>query len=195
MDGASPLQQAVLWAQLVFYAVTAIGLPVAGIFGLVKYRLYRANRPFISISLNASSRPCSAEHVQIGVTANLYNGSRVLAKVDSLEWECRAIAQYDPEDVDEKITEYFSESDGLAKEESGSSEFPWNVQRRIRKTDLNIEVEPNESSHENATFIVPSYCTAVQIRLFLETMKDNTRGWTAVIYHDTDHLTGEGDEQ
>lgn len=194
MDSAGLLNHAVLWGQLAFYAFTAIGLLVAGILGVVKYRLFRANRPFISISLNASSRPCSAEHVQIGVTANLYNGSRVLARVDSLEWECRAIAGYDSEDVDEKITEYFSESDGLARSESGSSEFPWNVQRRIRKSDLKIEVEPNESSHENATFIVPSYCTAVQIRLFLETMKDNTRGWTAVIYHDTDHLTGEGDE-
>ena len=190
MDTVSSLQQAVLWAQLAFYAVTAIGLPVAGVFGLVKYRLYRANRPFISISLNASSRPCSPEHIQIGVTANLYNGSRVLAKVDSLEWECRAIAHYDSEDVVGKIAEYFSESGASVKEESGSSEFPWNVQQRIRKTDLDIEVEPNESSHENATFIVPSYCIAVQIRLFLETMKDNTRGWTAVIYHDTNHLTG-----
>lgn len=191
MENADPLHQAVLWAQILFYIVTAIGLLAAGIFGLVKYRLYRANRPFINISLNASSRPCSPEHIQIGVTASLYNGSRVLAKVDSLEWECRAIAQYNSEDVDEKIVEYFSESDGLAREESSSSEFPWNVQQRIRKTDLKIEVEPNESSHENATFIVPSYCAAVQIRLFMETMKDNTRGWTAVIYHDTTHLTGE----
>ena len=178
------------WAQFAFYIITAVGLPIAGIFGFVKYRLYRENLPSISISLNASSRPCSTDHIQIGVTANLYNGSKVLAKVDSLEWECRAIAQYNPEDIADKMGEYFNQPDRQARVESGSSEFPWNVQQRIRKTKLNIEVEPNESSHENATFVVPNYCTAVQIRLFLEAMKDNTRGWTAVIYHDTNHQTG-----
>ena len=50
---------------------------------------------------------------------------------------------------------------------------------------LDIAIEPNETSHDSVTFVVPTYCTAVQIRLFIPTRRKNDMGWTAVIYHDT----------
>ena len=69
--------------------------------------------------------------------------------------------------------------------EYGNSDFPWNLQQRITKKGLAIAIEPNETSHDSVTFVVPSYCTAVQIRLFIPTKRKNDMGWTAVIYHDT----------
>lgn len=152
---------------------------------MVKYRLFRSGRPFISVTLEASSRPCSAEHIQVGVIAKLYNGSKVLEKADVLEWECRGLATYGDAEIGKKIAEYFNSNDGRARCESGHSEFPWNVQQRITENDMAIEIEPNETSHDNATFVVPWYCTAVQIRLFIPITKGNEIGWTAVIYHDT----------
>lgn len=185
MDGATltPLQQAALWAQIFFYAITAVSIAAAGLLGIIKYRLFRFGRPFITVTLEVSSRPCSASHTQVGVTGKLYNGSRVLAKADVLEWECRGLATYQDEAIDEKIVEYFDSRGGYSRVETGNSEFPWNVQQRITKTDLDIAIEPNETSNDNVTFIVPYYCTAVQIRLFIPGPGKEDWGWTAVAYH------------
>jgi hypothetical protein len=191
VESLSWLQQAALSAQAVFYGVTVVGLLLTALFGVVKYRLFRSGRPFITITLEASSRPCSPELAQIGVIAKLDNGSRVLAKAEELEWECRALSLYSQEDVESKIEEYFSSTDEHTRAHPGTSEFPWNVQQRITKQNLNIEIEPNEYSHENVSFIVPKYCRAVQVRLFIPTKRNINRGWTAVIYHDTNHPDGE----
>ena len=143
------------------------------------------------ITLDASSRPCSPDFTQIGVAAKLYNGSRVLARAKELEWECRALAFYSQQDVQGKIEEYFSAGEAHTRAYPGTSELPWNVQQRITKKELNIEIEPNEYSHENISFVVPRYCKAVQVRLFIPTRSNANRGWTTVIYHDTNHPDGQ----
>lgn len=180
------LQQAALYAQIVFYGGTIVGLLATAAFGFIRYRLFRAGRAFIAITMEASSRPCGPGFAQIGVTAKLYNGSRVLARAEELEWECRALAFYSRDDIEGKIREYFSE-DSHTRAYPGTAEFPWNVQQRITKKKLNIEIEPNEYSSENISFVVPDYCKAVQVRLFIPTRGNASRGWTAVIFHDTNH--------
>ena len=190
-ESLTALQQAALSAQVAFYSATFIGLVATAFFGIVRYRIFRSGRPFITISLEASSRPSSSEHIHIGVTAKLYNGSRVLATADELEWECRALAAYDSSVISGKIQEYFSVDANNTRAEPGNSEFPWNVQQRITKRDLDIEIEPNEYCHHNISFIVPRYCRAVQVRLFVPTNRNKQRGWTAVIYHDANNAIGE----
>ena len=186
MDASNPtnLEQAALWTQIIFYSVTAVSIIAAGIVATIKYRLFRSGRPFVTVNLAASSRPCSPGHTQIGVTAQLHNGSKVLAKANQLEWECLGLATYSDEQIDAKIGEYFgSQSSGIGHA-TGNREFPWNVQQRITKTDLIIAIEPNETSQDSVTFVVPNYCTAVQIRLFIPDRPGSILGWTAVIYHD-----------
>ena len=177
------LQQFALWAQIGFYIVTGISLAATGILAAVKFRTF--SRPFINVSLEASSRPCSQDDVQIGVAAKLSNGSQNLARVGQLEWECRSIATYPHEAIKQKTDEYFQDAGGNSRTEYSNSDFPWNVQQRIIKKGLAIAIEPNETSHDSVTFVVPSYCTAVQIRLFIPTKRKNDMGWTSVIYHDT----------
>ena len=177
------LQQSALWAQICFYIVTGISLVATGILATVKFRTF--SRPFINVSLEASSRPCSQDDVQIGAAAKLSNGSQNVAKVGQLEWECRGIATYSPQVIDQKKEAYFQDDGGNSRTEYGNSDFPWNLQQRIIKKGLAIAIEPNETSHDSVTFVVPSYCTAVQIRLFIPTNRKNDMGWTAVIYHDT----------
>ncbi len=188
----TPLQQAVLWAQIGFYVITAISIVVTAFLGVRKYRLFRFGRPFITVNLEASSRPCSATQMQVGVTAKLYNGSRVLARADVLEWECRGLAIYDDAEIAEKITEYFISS-GDIRSETGSSEFPWNIQQRIIKNDLDIQIEPNETSQDHVTFVVPRYCTAVQIRLFIQTARRARLGSMGTIYHDVNNYAVRND--
>ena len=77
------LQQFALWAQICFYIVTGISVVATGILAAVKFKTF--SHPFINVSLEASSRPCSQDDVQIGVAAKLYNGSQNLAKVGRLE--------------------------------------------------------------------------------------------------------------
>ena len=177
------LQQFALSAQIGFFIVTGISVVATGILAAVKFRTF--SRPFINVSLEASSRPCSQDDVQIGVAAKLTNGSQNLARVGQLEWECRGIATYPHETIEQKTDEYFHDAGGNSRTEYGNSEFPWNLQQRIIKKGLAIAIEPNETSHDSVTFVVPSYCTAVQIRLFIPTKRKNDMGWTAVIYHDT----------
>ena len=186
MDASNPtnLEQAALWTQIIFYGVTASSIIAAGIVATVKYKLFRSGRPFVTVSLAASSRPCSPGYTQIGVTAQLHNGSKVLAKANLLEWECLGLATYSDEQIDAKIGEYFDSQSGSIGHATGNREFPWNVQQRITKRDLIIAIEPNETSQDNVTFVVPNYCTAVQIRLFIPTRPGSILGWTAVIYHD-----------
>ena len=177
------LQQVALCAQIGFYVVMGISVMVTGALAIVKFRSF--SRAFINVSLDANSRPCSQDHIQIGVTAKLYNGSQNLVKAERLEWECRGIATYASEVIEQKTGDYFQDADGHSRTESGNSEFPWNLQQRITKEGLDIAIEPNETSHDSVTFVVPTYCTAVQIRLFIPTRRKNDMGWTAVIYHDT----------
>lgn len=180
------LQQAALWAQIWFYAVTAVSILAAALLGVLRYRLYRAGRPFITITLRASSRPCSPSHTQIGVTAELHNGSRVLAKADVLVWECLRLAAYNDAEVAEKIAWYFQTDGAYARTVGREPEFPWNLHQRIAKNNAGIEIEPNETSHDSVTFIVPRYCTAVQIKLFIPIPNGSQSGWVGVIYHDID---------
>ena len=189
MDTTTTAQQAAQWAQFTFYLVTIISILAAAALGVFKYRLFRTGRPFITITLTTSSRPSSQSHIQIGVTAQLHNGSRVLAKAQSLEWECRAIGTYQDDVIDAKITEYFTGPDDFTRKESGHSEFPWNVQQRITRQNLNITIEPGEYSHDNVTFVVPDYCTAVQIRLFIPAAPGSNQGWTSsrLPRHPTEH--------
>ena len=186
METATPttLQQALQWAQLCFYAVTAVSILAAGLLAALRYRLFRAGRPSLTIALTASSRPSSPSYVQVGVTARLHNASRVLAKVDDLEWECRILATYDDAEIDAKIAEYFNTGGGYARIESGNFNFPWMVHQRILQTNLGILVEPNETGHGNVSFLLPKYCTAVQIRLLIPNRKEGNQGWAAVIFHD-----------
>ena len=177
------LQKFALCAQIGFYLITGISVVATGILAAVKFRTFA--RPFLNVSLEASSRPCSQDHVQVGVAAKLYNGSQNLAKVEQLEWECRGLAIYPVDAIEQKTDEYFQDLEGNSRTEYGNSEFPWNVQQRITKRGLNIAIEPNETSHDSVTFVVPNYCTAVQVRLFIPTKRKNDMGWTAVIYHDT----------
>ena len=51
VESLSWLQQAALSAQAVFYGVTVVGLLLTALFGVVKYRLFRSGRPFITITL------------------------------------------------------------------------------------------------------------------------------------------------
>ena len=190
----TPLQQAALWAQIGFYVITAASIIAAATLGVVKYRLFRSGRPFITVNLEASSRPCSATQMQVGVTAQLYNGSKVLAKADVLEWVCLGLATYDDAEMDEKITGYFT-SGGDTRSETGSSEFPWNLQQRIIKNDLDIQIEPNETSQDHVTFVVPRYCTAVQIRLFIQTARRARFGSMGIIYHDVNNYAVRNDEE
>ena len=74
------MQQALLWTQIIFYATTTLIAVAAGVLGGIKYRLFRSGKPSVSINLKASSRPCSVDQIQIGVTAKFHNGSKVLAK-------------------------------------------------------------------------------------------------------------------
>ena len=177
------LQQFALWAQIGFFIVTGISVVATGILAAVKFRTF--SRPFINVSLEASSRRCSQDDVQIGVAAKLTNGSQNLARVGQLEWECRGIATYPPEAIEQKKDEYFKDASGNSRTEYGNSDFPWNLQQRIIKKGLDIAIEPNETSHDSVTFVVPTYCTALQIRLFIPTKRKKDMGWTAVIYHDT----------
>lgn len=179
------LQQAALWAQIWFYAVTAVSILAAALLGVLRYRLYRAGRPFITITLRASSRPCSPSHTQIGVTAELHNGSRVLAKADVLEWECRSLAAYSDAEVEAKIAEYFQADGAYAITAGREPEFPWILQQRITKSGARIEIEPNETGQDSVTFIVPRDCTAVQIKLFIPIANESQSGWVGVICHDT----------
>lgn len=191
----TPLQNGALWLQIAFYSVTAVSVLIAGAVGIFKYRLFRFGRPFVAVSLDASSRPCSESHIQVGVTAQLYNGSRVLAKADVLEWECRVLAPYNVDEIEAKIAEYFCDQEGVYfKLEKGSSEFPWHVWQRIKKTELGIEIEPNETAHETATFILPWNCSAVQIRLFIPAVTSGASGWTATVYHDTEAAQEDNNE-
>ena len=186
MDASNPtnLEQAALWAQIIFYGITAASIIGAGIVASVKYKLFRSGRPFVTVNLAASSRPCSPGYTQIGVIAQLHNGSKVLAKASLLEWECRGLATYDDEQIDAKVNEHFGSQSNNIDHAIGNREFPWNVQQRITKTDLIIAIEPNETSQDSVTFVVPNYCTAVQVRLFIPTRPGSILGWTAVIYHD-----------
>ena len=186
MDASNPtsLEQAALWAQIIFYGVTAASIIAAGIAASIKYRIFRSGRPFVTVTLAASSRPCSPGYTQIGVTAQLHNGSKVLAKANRLEWECLSLAAYSDEQIDAKIGEYFGSPSGSSGHATGNREFPWNVRQRITKDDFSVAIEPNETGHDNATFVVPNYCTAVQVRLFIPTRPGSELGWTAVIYHD-----------
>ena len=182
----TPLQSGALWLQIAFYSVTAVSILIAGGVGIFKYRLFRSGRPFVTVSLDASSRLCSESHIQVGVTAQLYNGSKVLAKADVLEWECRLLTHYNADEIEAKIAEYFCYRDGVySRVEEGSYEFPWRVWQRIRKTELGITIEPNETAHETASFILPWNCSAVQIRLFIPAGTSGASGWTATVYHDT----------
>ena len=177
------LQQFALWAQIGFYIITGLSVLGTGALAAVKFRTF--SRSFINVSLEASSRPCSEDDVQIGVAAKLYNGSQNVARVGQLDWECRGIATYSAEVIKRKTEEYFGDASGHSRTEYGNTDFPWNVQQRITKKGLGIAIEPNETSHDSVTFVVPKYCTAVQIRLFIPTRRKNEMGWTAVIYHDT----------
>ena len=128
------LQQLALSAQIGFYVVTGISVLATGVLAAVKFRSF--SRPFINVSLEASSRPCSQDDVQIGVAAKLYNGSQNLARVGQLEWECRGIAIYPSEAIEQKTDEYFKDDGGNARTEYGNSDFPWNLQQRITKKGL-----------------------------------------------------------
>ena len=105
-----------------------------GALAIVKFRSF--SRPFINVSLEASSRPCSQDYVQIGVAAKLSNGSQNTARVGQLEWECRGIAIYPSEAIEQKTDEYFKDDGGNARTEYGNSDFPWNLQQRITKKGL-----------------------------------------------------------
>ena len=177
--------------QICFYAITAVSIIAAGALGVLKYRLFRSGRPFLSVTLEATSRPCSPGRIQIGVIAKLHNGSQVLVKADALEWECSGLATYDDATIDEKVAEHFHSDDGAARYESGNAEFPWNVRQRVTKNRLGIQIEPNETGHDHVTFVVPRYCTAVQIRLFIPTEPGSGQGWTSIIYHDTNAMPEE----
>ena len=185
-----------MWTQIFFYATTTLIAVAAGIIGGIKYRRFRLGREFISITLEASSRPCSDGRIQIGVTAKMHNGSKVLAKATTLEWECRALGTYDDDAIATKLDEYFNSAGGNARQESGHT---ISVERaaahyqtqRIIKRGLNAQIEPNETSHDNVTFVVPSYCTSVQVRLSIAASKDGNLIWTAVVYHDIDTPTPE----
>ena len=65
-----------------------------------------------------------------------------------------------------------------------NSDFPWNLQQRITPKGLDIAISQTKPA-TTGEFVVPKYCTAVQIRLFIPTKRKNDMGWTAVIYHDT----------
>ena len=179
MEEPTPIYQIVLsWSQIAFYGVTTIGLITAAILGVIKYRIFRTTRPFINIALEASSRMASPDHIQIGVTANLYNGSKVLARVEELSWRCRSIGIYDSQEIRNKIEEHFANNVGRQRE------FPWNMQHAEVSPSLNLQIEPNESATEHISFIVPVYCTAVQITLVIPTDEDYKTGWKATIFHD-----------
>ena len=94
------LQQFALWAQIGFFIVTGISVVATGALAIVKFRSF--SRPFINVSLEASSRPCSQDYVQIGVAAKLSNGSQNTARVGQLEWECRGIAIYPSEVIEQE---------------------------------------------------------------------------------------------
>lgn len=88
-------QQAALWTQVILYGAAAAIIAAVGTLAAVKCQLFRRTRPFLNISLDVSSGPCSPEHTHIGVAAELHNASPATAKVDTMLWQCWTLGDYD----------------------------------------------------------------------------------------------------
>ena len=125
-----------------------------------RFNIFRTAKPSIKIDLEVTSSVLSA-------VALVTNTSRVVAKCDSLQWEVRALAPFDDEDVESKVEEYeaYMETDGPGVE------FPWNVQYRIQNDDPGIALEPGESNVVDMSLAIPDWIMAVDVRCTMVLIK------------------------
>ena len=154
-------------AQVIFYLTPIIVFLVTAGAAAWRFNIFRTAKPSIKIDLEVTSRASSASYSVLSAVALVTNTSRVVAKCDSLQWEVRALAPFDDEDVESKVEEYeaYMETDGPGVE------FPWNVQYRIQNDDPGIALEPGESNVVDMSLAIPDWITAVDVRCTMVLIK------------------------
>ena len=96
------------------------GLSLAAVAGYYRFRLFREDRPHLSLALQLSTRMVSPDSRHIGAVATLHNSSKVVVEVRSVTWGLSAVAPYPEQEIQNKLAELFN------PESSEWMKFGWN---------------------------------------------------------------------
>ncbi len=158
----------------------------------IKRKVFRTKRPFLSVTLQATSQDYGDEQTQVTATAEMHNPSKAVAHVENIEWTCHGVAPYATDIIEKKVKEYFNQPDGRSRIETEPGEFPWDLLERITHSDSQRALNPGETQTDTAAFIIPRFWNTVQIRIAIPKAQDRKQRWAAVVTHDI-RITGQND--
>ena len=170
-------------------AAIAIGLVIGGIAGAYKFDLFREGKPHLTIDLTVSSRPINSEDTHVGVVAQLHNTSKVMVRVENVDWEIAMISPYPEEYLTELIAMFHFGSAGHENqdetEDNGTwREFPWWVLDSHSVSGFITAVEPGETDQITHDFIVPVDVDSVAVSVHVKNMEEDEAVWSRREVHD-----------
>ena len=172
LDDSLPLNRASDAAGIILGAATVTALVAAGVFAIFKLRLFRAFEPNITVSQEISHSPMSDSYVHISVIANLYNSSKVQIGVREGFFRLQQVSPLSDEEVEELYAEVFTDRE--------YRDIQWPVLDEVPRSWGNLElvVEPGESHHESASFIISNEVNSVLVHTYFYDVRHSSSSLT-----------------
>ena len=128
--------------------VTVLAIVSGGIFAFVKWELFRAFVPHLTIQHEVSHRPIGTQYVHIAVKATLRNSSKVRVIIRGGIFRIHQISPLEDEEVEDLYSQVF--------ETREFNKFQWPTLDEVHPSweENNLVIEPGESPSETVEFIV-----------------------------------------
>ena len=171
-------------ARLVQSYVTALVLAGGGLFALYKFQVFRDFEPHLSVKHEVSHRLIGDSYAHVGVTAVLYNSSKVKIEVVKGIFALQQIRPVTDADIEELYTQMF-------QEELHHTDIEWPVLERVNRIwgKNNLVIEPGESHRETYEFVISREAASILVYTYFDNStyspgSQKTEGWTATSFYD-----------
>ncbi len=170
-------------AQTVQAVATTAAIIVGGYFALRRFQVFRPFEPHLTVTHSISHRPVGSQYVHIAVDVALSNTSRVSIALNEGEFSIQQVSPVSDSEVERIYTQVFDNQE--------QKDLQWKILNRIERAWSQDEmiVEPGETHHEIAEFIVTSSVESVLVYSFFRNpsyRKDSrsAEGWSATSIYD-----------
>ncbi len=162
-------------------AITISAILIGGVFAIVRFQLFRAFEPHLSISQEVSHRFTSDEYVHLAVTAIVKNNSRVRVEINKALRRVQQIRPVTNEQVEELYAQVFVNAN--------YDVMQWPVLGEFRGAwpEGTFVIEPGESHNEVYEFVMASDIETVLVYTYFYNSKyseGSAEGWPAVTIYD-----------
>ena len=170
--------------------VTVVAIVVGGYFAYYKLQLFRDVEPHLTVTHEVSHRRIGDSYIHIGVTALLYNSSKVHIDLLKYIFRLQEVAPVEDSEIVRLYAEVFKEEGEESEESEKYIQWPLLDRIQFKREKGEMVIEPGETHRETLEFIVSKELKTVMVYTYFYNSSHSQRpgstaeGWGVTTIYD-----------